>query len=258
LSLSGIAPSHEFAPETPLQLKGEGSDYAGLLEETPVFRTLPTASLTFLFMVQISGRGLSQTSAQPAKPLTLTQVWTLDATYTDQPHGVTFRYPSAWKSSTQFGYHPPRLTDSGAAPITGFGYSEGGFPRDRIVGPYSGTNLEGVGIVYSAVPAASTAECEARAASLSNSPKHSQIVFGHRSFSVYETEGIGMSQSIAGRLYATYVGQTCYLFETDTAVASPGALDHIQALTPAQLRSIDMHLLGIMKSVRIEPDGPKP
>jgi len=67
-----------------------------------------------------------------------------------------------------------------------------------------------------------------------------------------------MSQSIAGRLYATYVGQTCYLFETDTAVASPGALDDIQALTPAQLRSIDMHLLGIMKSVRIEPDGPKP
>jgi hypothetical protein len=192
--------------------------------------------------------------AQPAKPLTLTQVWTLDATYTDHQHGVTFRYPSAWEATTQFAYHSPALTVSEATPIAGFGYSEGGFPRDRIVGPYAEMNLEGVGIVYSAVPAASAAECEAKAASLSDSPKHSQVMFGHRSFSVYETGEAGMSQSIGGELYATYVGSTCYLFETDVAVAS---LDDIQALTPAQLRYIDIHLLDIMKSVRIVPTGRK-
>ncbi len=227
---------------------GEGMNYARLLEGPLVLRALPPASLTLLLVVQTFGQ--VQT---PAKPLTLAQVWTLDVTYTDHRHGVTFRYPSSWKSTTQFGYHPPRLTNSSATPIAGFGYSEGGFPRDRIVGPYAGTNLEGVGIVYSAVPAASAAECEAKAASVSDSPKHSQTAFGHREFSVYEAEGIGMSQSIAGELYATYGEHTCYLFETDRAVASPGALDNIQALTPAQLSSIDAHLLDIMKSVRIEP-----
>lgn len=184
----------------------------------------------------------------------MTQVWTPDATYTDHQHGVTFRYPSAWEATTQFAYHPPALTVSEATPIAGFGYSEGGFPRDRIVGPYAGTNLEGVGIVYSAVPAASAAECEAKAASLSDSPKHSRVIFGHRSFSVYEIGEAGMSQSIAGEFYATYVGSTCYLFETDVAVASPGALDDIQALTPAQISYIDIHLLDIMKSVRIVPN----
>jgi hypothetical protein len=219
----------------------------------PVLKPLPIASLTLLLVAQTSGQALAQTPAQPAKPLTLAQVWTLDATYTDHQHSVTFRYPSTWMATTQYGYHPPRLTVSSATPIAGFGYSEGGFPRDRIVGPYSGTNLEGVGIVYSAVPAASAAECEAMAASVSDSPKHSQTAFGHRSFSLYETEGIGMSQSIVGELYATYGGGICYLFETDRAVASMGVLNDIQALTPAQLRSIDAHLLDIMKSVRIEP-----
>ena len=219
-----------------------------------MLRALPTASLTLLLVVQTSGQELAQTPAQPAKPLTLTQVWTLDATYTDHQHGVTFRYPSDWEATTQFAYVPPALTLSEATPIAGFGYSEGGFPRHQIVGPYAGTNLEGVGMVYSAVPVASGAGCEAKAASLSDSPKHSQVIFGHRSFSVYETGGAGMSSSIAGELYATYVGSTCYLFETDVAVASPGALDDIQALTPAQLRYIDIHLLDIMKSVRIRAE----
>jgi hypothetical protein len=48
-------------------------------------------------------------------------------------------------------------------------------------------------IVYSAVPAPSAAECEAKAASLSDSPKHSQVIgdiFGHRSFSVYENNDL--------------------------------------------------------------------
>jgi hypothetical protein len=219
-----------------------------------MLRALPTASLILLFVVQISGQNLAQTPDQPAKPLTLTQVWTLDATYTDHQHGVTFRYPSAWEATTQFGYHQPALTVSEATPVAGFGYSEGGFPRGRIVGPYAGTNLEGVGIVYSTVPVASAPKCEAKAASLSDSPKHSHVILGQRCFSVYETGESGMSQSIEGELYAAYVGSTCYLFETDVAMASPGALDDIPALTPAQLRDIHLHLLNIMKSVRVTPN----
>jgi hypothetical protein len=84
-----------------------------------MLRALPTASLILLLVVQASGQDLTQTPAQPAKPLTLTQVWTLDATYTDHQHGVTFRYPSAWEATTQFAYHPPALTVSEATrPVT--------------------------------------------------------------------------------------------------------------------------------------------
>ncbi len=223
-------------------------------------RALLIAPLALTSLVhQISGQGSGRTPALPTKPLTLTQVWTLDATYTDQRHDVTFRYPSVWAATTQFAYHPPALTRSDEAkPIAGFGYSEGGFPRDRIVGPYSGTNLEGVGVVYSAVPAASAAECEAKATSLSDTPGHSRTVFGNRSFTVHETGQAGMSQSIGGSLYATYAGHTCYLFETDIAAASPGALDNIQALTPAQSRDIEKRLLDIMRSVRIVPSRRPP
>lgn len=205
--------------------------------------------------VQTPGHGLSQTPAHTAKPLTLAQGWTLDTTYTDHQHGVTFRYPSSWEATTQFAYHAPALTTSDAMPIAGFGYEEGGFPRERVVGPYSGTNLEGVGIVYSAVPAPGAAKCEATAASLSDVPGHSRVVLGHRSFSVYETGEAGMSQSIEGKLYAVYVGSTCYLFETDVAGASVGALDGIPALSSAQYRNLQMNLLNIMKSVRIMSHG---
>lgn len=170
----------------------------------------------------------------------MAQVWTLDATYTDRQHGVTFRYPSVWEATTQFAYHPPALTRSvEGKSIVGFGYDEGGFPRDKIVGPYTGTNLEGVSVVYSAVPEASAAECEANAASLSDTPRHSTtVVFGNRSFSAHDTGEEGMSQSIYGTLYVTYAGTTCYRFETDVAVVSPGAVDDVQALTPAQSRAI--------------------
>ena len=64
-----------------------------------------------------------------------------------------------------------------------------------------------------------------------------------------------MSQSVSGKLYATYVRPTCYLFETDVAEASTGALEDISGLTPAQQHFIDEHLFDIMKSVRIVPAG---
>jgi len=214
-------------------------------------RAIPIAAFSLtLFIHQAAG----QPQASPAPPLTMAQVWTLDAVYADPQHGVTFRHPSTWAATTQFAYLPPALTQSAdAKPIAGFGYSEGGFPRKRIVGPYSATNLEGFGIVYAAVAAASTAECNAKAASLSDQSQNSRIVFAGRGFQTYATGSAGMSQSIAGSLYATYSAHICYLFETDVAVASPGALDNIQPLTPAQSRDIQARLLNIMRSVRIAP-----
>jgi hypothetical protein len=217
-------------------------------------RTLLAASFAVLLANPTFSHVGGQTPVRSTKPFTVTQVWMLDATYTDRLNGVAFRYPSVWRAEIQFGYHPPALTVSTEKPIAGFGYEEGGFPRDRIVGPYSTTNLEGFGIVYSAAPAANTAECDAMSTSIAETPEHGTMVFGGRAFSERETAEEGMSQSISGKLYATYVHPNCYLFETDVAVASVGVLDDIhRGLTPAQLRFIDKHLLDIMKSVRIAP-----
>ena len=216
-------------------------------------RTLLAASFAVLLANPASGQVRGQAPARPDQPFTVTQVWKLDATYTDRLNGVVFRYPSVWRAETQFGYHAPALTASAEKPAVGFGYEEGGFPRDRVVGPYSTTNLEGIGIVYSAAPAANMAECDARATSISETPERRTVAFGGRAFSERETGSGGMAQSFLGKLYATYVHPNCYLFETGVAVASPGALDGVGGLTPAQLRFIDTHLLGIMKSVRIAP-----
>ena len=121
-------------------------------------RILAFFFFAFVALPSISQRERSaQKPAVPGAPFTLTQVWTLDATYSDEQHGVTFRYPRIWKPRAQFGYNPPALSDATPKPIAGFGYEEGGFPRARVVGPYSSTNLEGFGIVYSAAPAANTA-----------------------------------------------------------------------------------------------------
>jgi hypothetical protein len=111
--------------------------------------------------------------------------------------------------------------------------------------------LNGFGVVYLAVATADAAECESKASSLSSTPEHRVVTLRGRSFSEHETGGAGMSQSISGKLYATYVRPTCYLFETAVAEASMGTLEDISALTPAQRHSIDRHLFDIMKSVRI-------
>jgi hypothetical protein len=221
-------------------------------------RTLLTIWLTFLVAAPVFGQGGIQTPVRLAKPFSLAQVWTLDETYTDLQHGVTFQYPSVWQAELEFGYLPPALTVFDAAkPIAGFGYREGPFPRVSIVGPYSRFNLEGFGIVYAAVPAADAADCEAKASSVSKTPKRGIAVFGGRSFSEYETADGAMTQASQGTLYATYAQSVCYLFEIDVATAS-AVLDDYPALTPAQWHFIWGHLVNIMKSVRIMPAERKP
>jgi hypothetical protein len=213
---------------------------------------LLSAFLIFSLLIQNPANSSQAGSSQANKPVTLAQVWTLDATYHDAAHGVSFRYPSAWMATTDFAYHAPALKDSFAKPIAGFAY-DGGFSNRRLAGPYSSTNLEGFGIVYSAVKAVSAAKCYKMAASLADSPKHSTVVLGGRSFREFETGEDGMSQSISGSLYASYAKHTCYLFETDLALASEAVLDDVDGLTTAQLKYIFDHLDGIMKTVEIAP-----
>jgi hypothetical protein len=221
-----------------------------------MLRVFLAASLVLPLAAQVTGQEAARTASQPAKPLALAQVWMLNTTYADPQHGVTFRRPGVWQATSQSGYLGSSLAQSGAAgPIAGFAYDEGGFPRSAAVGPYTATNLERIGIVYSAVHAATVDTCEAIAASVSQTPKHTQVLFAGRSFSAYTTGSASMSHSIYVNLYATYLAPTCYLFETDVAVVSPGVVDGIQALTSTQLGSIHNHLLQIMQTVRIAATG---
>ncbi len=230
---------------------GDAGDWSGALVRKMI------SVVAMLLSVALFAQGQGAASKEhTAKTLTLTQVWALDATYTDAQHGVTFHYPSVWQAETQFAYHPPALSRSDEdKPIAGFGYSEGGFPRGRFIGPYSESELEGVGFVYTAEPAASAAECEAKAASYSDSPKHTKVVIGGRTFSDYETGEGGMSQSISGDLYATYAQHTCYLFEADVAMVSAAVVDDIKPLDTAQMSAIFKRLTEIMKTVRIASKG---
>jgi hypothetical protein len=222
-------------------------------KDAMIRRTLVAVSFVLLQAAFAEGQSEKSAPTVPAKVLTLEQVWALDATYRDPQHGVSFQYPSVWKAGTGFGYLPPVIADGadGRQPTAGFAYSEGGFPRDHVVGPYSATNLEGFGVVYSATRATDASACEATAASLSQSSKDRDVVLGGRSFSERSTSGAGMSNSESGKLYAIFVRPICYLFETGSETTS--AADGVQNLTAEQLQLIDSKLFSIMETVRISP-----
>jgi hypothetical protein len=202
---------------------------------------------------------IAQTAGLP-KPLTIHQVWSLDATYTDQQHGITFRYPSVWKPATGFGYVPPALTFASGPyekqilmRVTGFGYLPGEYPR-RVAGPYTTTNLEGFGLVYSVLEVASAAECDKKAAYVAKNAGNTRlpsVKIAGRSYAVYRIAGEAMNQTYAGKLYATYSRGACYLIETGVAAVLPRATINGQLPTPASVYDVEGQLWRLMKTVRI-------
>lgn len=222
----------------------------------------PPFQRTLLFVVLYASQQLSLLGAQvtdSSKPLTLRQVWSLDSTYTDQQHGITFLYPSVWKPATQFGYIPPALTSSAGSyenqiptRVTGFGYLPGEFPRH--IGAYATTNLEGFGVVYSVLGVPSKAECDKKAAFVAQGADNHKLPLVRIAglpYSVYQIAGEAMNQTYAGKLYATYHEGVCYLIETGVAAVVPGTSINGQLPTPASVHDIDGHLWHIMETVRI-------
>jgi hypothetical protein len=217
-------------------------------------RSICAGVTILLFALRPHASGQLPQSKTSGKPPTLAQLWTLDATYRDRAHGVTFRYPSVWKSARQFGYIAPAIDELTDAHIAGFGFNVFEHAREQGV-PYASSDLEGFGVVYAAVSAANEASCEKRAASLFVSSGHHATMIGGRTFMVFETGESGMSQSARGSLYVTYASQTCYFVETNSAWISRGVDDDVtSALTPAQERFIDQQLLKIVRTVRIVPN----
>lgn len=228
--------------------------------------TMPMVSLLFAF-ASAPAQDTGRQSGQPAVPLTLKQLWTLDGSYSDAQQGVSFQYPSTWSPSLSFGYWVPAMTTANnPEPIAGFGYETGCCARSDRSGPFAHSTLEGFGIVYTALTMTSANACEARAADIAQTTAVNHARFGGRRFSIRETGTGGMSQSSSGLLYATFANGTCYLFETNTAVAAGETWDdtnaeaaagdnaaeiYLQSVTAAQGRTIDNGLRRIMQSVRI-------
>jgi len=212
--------------------------------------------LAFAFAGLAYGQAEQKTPPATPKRLTVAQVWTLDATYTDRGHGVTFRYPSAWTAGTGFAYHQPLLTTSSDAHIiASYGYSADSPPPDTTPAPYLGTDLEGFGFTYATAAGANQTQCETMAASIADENKHTSVLIGQRRFSGYEVAEGGMSQSIGGELYVTFAGATCYFFETDAGWKAMGVFDGIRPLTNHESSLIWAHLMTILKSIRISPSG---
>lgn len=227
-----------------------------------LIRTVLAVVLIVPFAMQLEGQAVAKATARPKTTDMLRQFWTVHATYKDARHGVSFQYPAAWHAGTIFSYCPPILSEPTFAepnlkPVAGFGYSPPRPLRPDEAGPYSHTNLESVDIIYAAIPAKGKQDCDAKATSIVKASPDSDphplrsVVFGGRSFTVYNVGGQVMGKWISGKFYATYAGHTCYLFETDTAAVQDGLMEGVTSLTQAQYKAIDKHLLEIMKTVRI-------
>jgi hypothetical protein len=163
--------------------------------------------VTLSFVIALLGALLSQAAAgspasgsapaAPAKSLRLAQLWKLDARFTDAAHGVSFRYPLSWQAGTQFGSVPPALTLAQEKSVSGFMYENRGFQPGHAIPPYSTTNLQSFGIVFSAIPAENAAACEAKASAAAAAVtdvvgKPHPVVLGGRTFSVRELSARAM------------------------------------------------------------------
>ena len=201
-------------------------------------------------------------SAPPAPirnlPVTMQEMWALNKTFEDRPHGVTFRYPACWiKTKESASYHGPALLSDAKIPApVAFAFSEGGFPRTGAPhGPYTRTTLEAVDIVYAAQPVTDASACEALAVGVvsGNNPSNTFRVLNGIRYSVYSTGDAGMMQFINGLLYSTFFRGTCYLFETDLAGLEGGVDAGVPTLNKRDYGTIDAHLLTIMQTVHIAP-----
>jgi hypothetical protein len=222
--------------------------------------TLSIAIASLLILVRTCTAQPGRNPRENEKPYTMIQVWAMDAVYRDLRHGVTFLYPSIWKDAPHhFSYEDSAIGRSAIKPVAGFGYVEGGFPRKPVVGPYSSTNLETIGVFYTAVDSTEKKQCERIASQLANvAGRKETIRLGDRFFWVYEVGETYMHSSFSGHLYVTFADRTCYLFETDVAALNVTSIedeDDIAALTTDQNRSINAHLFDIVKSVRIIPQS---
>ncbi len=187
-------------------------------------------------------------------PVTMHTMWSLDRTYNDHVHGVTFRYPGTWTlNNSAASYHAPALLESADIPTPiELSFAEGSFPRTQKHRPYSRTTLEVVDI-YAAKLIRDVSACNQLASTIADALDSTKRIVAGTPFYVRRTGKSGMSQFIEGRLYSTFMNQTCFLFETDAAGLADGVELKAHTLSSHEYAIINARLFSIVRTIRITP-----
>lgn len=169
-------------------------------------------------------------------------------TFHGAKYGVTFRYPAHWDSgpSVMFYLGSEILNlapDGGTVPPLG----KVGFVVNPESGPYAGTNLNGVQFVYNMSPDSTAGECRKRVEDVANSPVTQATIHGVI-YNYFSGGDAGLGHGAGRKIYSTFRGGNCYLFEESIHTWNPDA----KSLGAAQMNRLRRVLSRVMQSVRFE------
>ena len=206
---------------------------------------------------ETSQGGQPSQAAKPAPPTT-PETATPDATaipddasvrnlsrYTDPKTGVSFQYPSVWKTSPgNSNYLPNTMDNTYGNPRASFEFS----PKGNL---YEKTNLSSLRFDYVTAPGKDLAGCTQRALGQGNQvPSHAVTIDG-TAFQEFATGDAGMCHRVRNVVDVTYAAGQCLAFSRDFATICPDVEPGEQPLTDVQTRALQHHLDDVMQSVRI-------
>ncbi len=169
-------------------------------------------------------------------------------TFHDAKYGVTFRYPVQWDSGPSVMFYLGseilnRAPDGGATPPLG----KVGFVVNPESGPYAGTNLNGLQFVYNVNQDSTAGECRKRVEDLANSPVTQATIHGV-TYNYFSGGDAGLGHGADRKIYSTFRGGNCYLFEESIHTWNPDA----KSLSASEMNRLHRSLDQVMQSVRLK------
>jgi hypothetical protein len=166
------------------------------------------------------------------------------STYTDPKNGVSFQYPSVWKTDADpssaaslVRENPPNIT-----PVFAVEFS----PEGNL---YEKTNLTGLAYIYFATPSPNITAC-AKLSDVNQGqpPKPTNVIIRGVRFQHSTGGDGGMSQWMTSDAYSTYRSGTCYIFEEIFKTVNAQVAEK-HDLTKAQATALTRHLHAITESI---------
>lgn len=169
------------------------------------------------------------------------------AKFTDQPNGVTFRYPENWKNVPQNQFYLGQIFVPEKVDVRGVVAWKA---WENTVD--AKTTLAGTQFVYAIGKNVSSAAClhpqpeGDTTASPVDTVKIGEMEYAHG----HGGEG-GMCHSERENVYAAYRNHACYLFDLSVHTICSGVVDGMRDATQAELADADAKLMGILRTVTI-------
>lgn len=169
------------------------------------------------------------------------------AKFTDQPNGVTFRYPENWKNVPRNQFYLGQIFVPKKVDVRGVVAWKA---WENTVD--AKTTLAGTQFVYAIDKNVSSAAClhpqpeGDTTASPVDTVKIGEMEYAHG----HGGEG-GMCHSERENVYATYRNHACYLFDLSVHTICSGVVDGMRDATQAELADADAKLMGILRTVTI-------